>query len=129
MKLTFNSVVIGDDAPATGSRRTITINSIGGVATVQKEALAGGANPFQKARGNVSGQLVLTVANTFASVDLCNEFIVEEYARINTQASLVWERAATLFTFSNAILSGVSCNLMGVTVFVQYTFEITTITT
>jgi hypothetical protein len=128
MKLTFATVVIGDDAPASGARRTIVVNQIGGAAVVQTEPLAGGANPFNKSRNNVSGSLAFTVTNTFADVDDANEFIVAEYNRTGTQGDLVWERAATLFTFDDAVLQSVTCTPFGVTVFVQYTFVITTVT-
>lgn len=128
MKLTFGSDVIGDDLPASGSRRTITVNSLGGAAVVQKEALAGGANPFLKTQGNVSGQLGFTVKNTFANVDAANEFIVGEYARLGDQGDLVWARGASdLFTFDDAVLSNITFQLFGVTVLVQYTFEVTTV--
>lgn len=125
MKLTFNSVVIGDDAAA--PRRTIVVNAIGGECAVQQEPLAGGANPFLKARGNVAGSLAVTVTNVFGTVDLANAFILTEYGRIGVQGSLVWARAATIFTCVAAVLQSVSCQLLGVTVLVQYNFKVTTI--
>lgn len=129
MKITFGADDLGDDLPASGSRRTIAINSIGGECVVQKEPLAGGDHPFLKPRGNISGVFVFTVTNTFADQDDANTFIAEEYARIGTQDDLVWARAATLFTFADAVLRGVSAvQLMGITVLVQYTFEILGVT-
>lgn len=128
MKLTFNSAVIGDDAPAAGERRTIQVLNLSGASLVQGTPLAGGAHPSVIARGNVSGQVSFAVNNTFASVDLANAFLPAEYARLNTQADLIWQRASDLFTFPNAVLSQIGFALQGVKVTVQYTFTITSVT-
>jgi hypothetical protein len=126
MKLEFGSDTLGDDAAT--PRRTIAVNSLAGEALVQRTALAGGANPFLKGRGNVSGRLAFTVTNVFASYDLANAFIPAEYARLGVQDDLVWTRATDLFTFDEAVLAAVNFQLFGVTVYATYTFEVTTVT-
>lgn len=104
MKIDFGADTLGDDAPASGARRTIQIVSMPGQCEIQVEPLAGGPNPFAKAQGNVQGSLVFRVTNTFTTIDLANQFIIAEYARIGVTADLIWSRATTLFTFASAIL-------------------------
>jgi hypothetical protein len=118
-------VTLGDDSV----KKTIVVESIGGAAQVQTAAFFRGANPALYARGNVAGQFIFVVTQTFATQDLAGAFIKTEYARLNQQGSLVWTRSSTIFTMAGAVLKAVApAEINGVKIRMRYTFDITTLT-
>jgi hypothetical protein len=116
---------LGDDA----ARHTIELEQLGGEALEQVEALLRGANPARFARGNVAGDCVFSAGKSHATRAAAIAFFLAEYARLNTQGSLVITEGSATLTLANAICRGVMvARINGLRWTLRYTFGITTIT-
>lgn len=133
MKIQFTAngtlipVTLGDDA----LKFVIIIEQLGGASVVQLDQLAGGANPAQFPRGNVSGDFVFRSAKTYADYQTTFAQFKTEYARLNQQGTIVLTEGAQTLTFANAILKNVvrlfDAQSSGAHMGLRYTFSITTI--
>ena len=115
-------VTLGDDA----NKLTIRFGDASQECLVQDEPLAGGTNPYLKARGNVAGQFSFTATKSYASLDLMIAALLAELARCGQGGSLVLTRGSTTMTMAGAVLRSVSRapESEGVKLSITYQFRI-----
>lgn len=118
-------VTLGDDA----NKLTIELGEHSQECIVQKEPLAGAANPFQTPRGNNSGQFSFTSTFSYPTLDAMTAALKIALLLTGQQGTVVLTRGATTFTMANAILKSVkrASGSDGVKLRLNYNFDITTI--
>ncbi len=128
MKITFNSVTIGEDH----AHQPIQIEQWGALSVEQVEALFRASNPVRLARGNVAGDFVFTAMTKSATRAAAVQHFVTECGRINTKATLlVIDEIApsTVATMTNAVCRAVQrSEIIGISWWIRYTFGFTTLT-
>lgn len=117
---------LADDA----NKLTTEFGDITQECVVQKRPQVGAANPFQKPRGNNSGQFVFTTTNSYATLDLMIAALKAALVLTGKQGSVVLSRGTSTMTMANAILRKVSRaqGSEGVRLRLNYMFDITTVT-
>ncbi len=128
MKIEFPSgTTLGDDSV----KQTIVVEQLAGQSAEQLDELFRGANVSRLARANVRGDFIFRSSKSYASYKATWTQWITEYARLNTQGTIVLTEGDVTVNFANAVLKGVQRTFDneagGVRMTIRYTFGITTI--